>query len=54
MENPTVEEQIRIKMYCLHQGMWEIWATKTQLFPFGDKEIAEGNQLVQSARKILK
>lgn len=46
MEHPTEEEQIRIKMYCFHQGIWEIWATKTQLFPFGEKEIAEGYQLV--------
>lgn len=49
MEYPIEEEQIRIKMYCLHQGMWEIWATKTQLFPFGEKEIAEGHQLVNTA-----
>ena len=49
LEHPTEEEQIRIKMYCLHQGIWEIWATKTQLFPFGGKEIAEGHQLVNTA-----
>lgn len=49
MEHPTEEEQIRMKMYCLHQGIWEIWATKTQLFPFGEKEIAEGHQLVNTA-----
>lgn len=49
MEHPTEEEQIRIKMYCLHQGIWEIWATKKQLFPFGEKEIAEGHQLVNTA-----
>lgn len=49
MENPTAEEMIRIKMYTLHQGLWEIWATKTQLFPFGEKEIKEGNQLVNLA-----
>lgn len=47
-ENLTEEELIRIKVYTLHQGLWEIWATKTQLFPFGEKEIAEGNQLIQS------
>jgi aminoglycoside phosphotransferase (APT) family kinase protein len=49
MERPTEEEQIRIKMYCLHQGIWEIWATKMQLFPFGKKEIAEGHRLVNTA-----
>ena len=49
MENPTQEELIRVKMYTLHQGLWEIWATKTQLFPFGEKEIREGHQLVNSA-----
>ncbi len=49
MENPTEEELIRIKMYALHQGLWEIWATKTQLFPFGEKEIKEGQELVNSA-----
>lgn len=49
MKNPTEEERIRVKMYTLHQGLWEIWATKTQLFPFGEKEIKEGNQLVDSA-----
>ena len=48
MENPTEEEWTRIKIYTLHQGLWEIWATKTQLFPFGEKEIKEGNQLVNS------
>jgi len=49
MENPTAEERIRIKMYTLHQGLWEIWATKTQLFPFGEKEIKEGQELVSAA-----
>ena len=49
MENPTAEERIRIKMYTIHQGLWEIWATKTQLFPFGEKEIKEGQELVSSA-----
>lgn len=49
VENPTAEELIRIKMYTLHQGLWEIWATKTQLFPFGEKEIKEGQELVNSA-----
>lgn len=53
MENSTEEERIRIKMYTLHQGLWEIWATKTQLFPFGDKEIAEGHQLVNSTSSIF-
>ena len=49
MENLTEKERIRIKIHTLHQGLWEIWATKTQLFPFGEKEIKEGNQLVNLA-----
>ncbi|OGG08574.1 hypothetical protein A2154_00375 [Candidatus Gottesmanbacteria bacterium RBG_16_43_7] len=49
MENPTEEERIRVKMYTLRQGLWEIWAMKTQLFPFGEKEIKEGQELVSSA-----
>lgn len=40
------EETTRIKMYGLSQGLWEIWATKTQAFPYGQKEIDEGKQLV--------
>lgn len=52
LENITDEERTRIKMYTLHQGLWEIWATKTQLFPFGEKEIAEGNQLIQSVKSL--
>lgn len=52
LENITEEERTRIKMYTLHQGLWEIWATKTQLFPFGEKEIAEGNQLIQSVKSL--
>ena len=46
MESPTEEEMIRIKMYTLHQGLWETWAKKTQLFPFGGKEIKEGASLI--------
>ena len=49
MENPTDAERLRVKMYTLHQGLWDIWATKTQLFPFGEKEIKEGQQLINSA-----
>lgn len=52
LENITEEERTRIKMYTLHQGLWEIWATKTQLFPFGEKEITEGNQLIQSVKLL--
>lgn len=54
MENLTEEERIRIKIYTLLQGLWEIWATKTQLFPFGEKEIKEGNQLINSAISLYK
>lgn len=42
------EETTRIKMYCLSQGLWEIWATKTNAFPYGQKEIDEGTQLVNN------
>ena len=49
IENLAEGELTRIKMYTLHQGLWEIWATKTQLFPFGEKEIKEGQQLINSA-----
>lgn len=49
IENPSEEKLTRIKMYTVHQGLWEIWATKTQLFPFGEKEIKEGQGLVSSA-----
>jgi len=54
MESLTKEELIRVKMYTLHQGLWEIWATKTQLFPFGEKEIKEGQQLINSAIALEK
>jgi len=46
LNNITDSELKRIKMYCLSQGLWEIWATKTQKFPYGEKEIEEGKQLV--------
>jgi len=38
----STDELTRIKMYSLSQGLWEIWATKTQQFPYGQKEIDEG------------
>lgn len=40
------QELTRLKFYSLNQGLWEIWATKTQAFPYGKKEIDEGKQLV--------
>ena len=45
----TEKGKIRFKIYCFHQGMWEIWATKTKLFPFGEKEIREGYDLINLA-----
>lgn len=36
----------RFKKYCLLQGLWELWATETQEFPFGEKEIEEGKDLI--------
>ncbi len=44
--NFSVEENIRFKMYCLNQGLWTIWATITQRFPFGEAEIARGKNLI--------
>jgi len=39
-------EIIRLKTYCLSQGLWEIWATHTQQFPYTNNEIEEGKQLI--------
>lgn len=39
-------EKIRLKRYALFQGLWELWATETQQFPFGEKEIQEGKDLI--------
>jgi len=46
------EEMTRLKFYCLSQGLWEIWATHTQLFPYGDREIEEGRDLIENAIKL--
>lgn len=45
----TEEEKIRLKRYALSQGLWELWATETKQFPFGENEIQEGKDLVQNA-----
>lgn len=45
----TKEEKIRLKRYALSQGLWELWATETQQFPFGEKEIWEGKDLIREA-----
>jgi len=42
----TIQEITRLKMYCITQGVWEIWACETQQFPYGQKEIDEGKQLI--------
>lgn len=42
----TNEEKIRLRMYCFHQGVWEIWATMTKFMPFSDKEMEEGKELI--------
>ena len=42
----TADEKIRLKRYSLLQGLWELWATETQQFPFGEKEILEGKDLI--------
>lgn len=41
-------EIIRLKTYCLAQGLWEIWATHTKQFPYTNKEIEEGKQLIEN------
>jgi len=46
------EEKLRLQMYCLNQGLWEIWATETQRFPFGEKQIAEGQELIRIALEL--
>ncbi|MCL5438562.1 MAG: aminoglycoside phosphotransferase family protein, partial [Patescibacteria group bacterium] len=43
------EETLRLKMHAIHQGLWEIWATKNKIYPFSDKEIKEGENLIQIA-----
>ena len=45
----STEEKIRLKKYALFQGLWELWATETQQFPFGEKEIEEGKDLIAKA-----
>lgn len=42
----TNEEKIRLRMHCFHQGVWELWATKTKFMPLGEKEIEEGKELI--------
>jgi aminoglycoside phosphotransferase (APT) family kinase protein len=42
----TQAELVRLKRYGLSQGMWELWTTITQQFPFGDREIQEGLELI--------
>jgi len=44
----TDEEKTRLRMYCFHQGVWEIWATATKFMPFGEKEIKEGIELINN------
>ena len=46
LTNFSDEQKTRLKTYCLSQGMWEIWATATQQFPYGQEVIIEGKLLV--------
>ena len=48
----TEEEQVRLKMYCYIQGVWEIWATITQHMQFGQGQIREGVELIQNTMKM--
>ena len=41
-------EIIRLKTYCLTQGLWEIWATHAKQFPYTNEEIEEGKQLIEN------
>ena len=44
--NFTEEQRTRLKIYCISQGLWEIWATATQQFPYGPEVIEEGQQII--------
>ena len=48
----SMEEKIRLKKYALFQGLWELWATETQKFPFGKEEIEEGKHLILKTLKM--
>ena len=48
----TDKERLRLKMYSLQQGVWEIWATITNHMEFSDKEIQEGLELIRNAFKM--
>ena len=41
-------EIIRLKTYCLAQGLWEIWATHTKQFPYTNTEMEEGKRLIEN------
>lgn len=45
----SAAEKTRLKRYALSQGLWEFWATETKQFPFGEKEMQEGKDLVKKA-----
>lgn len=44
----TKEQLTRLKTYCLSQGLWEIWATGTQEYPYGPEVIEEGKLLINN------
>ena len=46
--NLSRQEIIRLKTYCINQGLWEIWATVTQQFAYGPNVIEEGRRLVNN------
>jgi aminoglycoside phosphotransferase (APT) family kinase protein len=46
--NFTKEQSTRLKIYCLSQGLWEIWATVTQQFPYGPEVFEEGKQIIRN------
>lgn len=48
----TNEEKIRLKRYALSQGLWELWATETRQFPFGETEIQEGKDLIAKSLQL--
>ncbi|MEO8581294.1 MAG: aminoglycoside phosphotransferase family protein [Patescibacteria group bacterium] len=48
----SADEKTRLQRYALSQGLWELWATETQEFPFDEKEIEEGMELITKALEM--
>lgn len=48
----SVEEMTRLRWYGIYQGLWEMWATETKKFPFGQNELQEGKTLISKALEM--